>query len=79
MSLAILVHFLCVQHVSDITPLTPDDPYSGRTEPLTFKRCISYIYSTNTGTEYFKLSVFFSSKCNLFHNSNLFCSCFIHI
>jgi len=25
------------------------------------------------------LSVFFSSKCSLFHNSNLFGSCFIHI
>ena len=25
------------------------------------------------------MSVFFSSKCSLFHNSNLFGSCFIHI
>jgi len=25
------------------------------------------------------LSVFFSSKCSLFHNSNVFGSCFIHI
>ena len=30
------------------------DHYSGRTAPLTSKRCILYIYSTNTGTEYFK-------------------------
>ena len=37
-----------------INPLTPKDPYSGRTAPLTSKRCILYIYSTNTGTEYFK-------------------------
>ena len=37
-----------------ITPLTPNDPYSGRTAPLTSKRCILYIYSTNTCTEYFK-------------------------
>jgi len=56
-------------------PLTPNDPYSGRTAPLTSKRCILYIYSTNTGTEYFKLSVFSSSKCSLFHNSNVFGSC----
>ena len=38
----------------NINPLTPNDPYSGRTAPLTSKRCIVYIYSTNTGTEYFK-------------------------
>ena len=34
--------------------LMPNDDYSGRTAPLTSKRCILYIYSTNTGTEYFK-------------------------
>ena len=34
--------------------MTPNDEYSGRTVPLTFKRCILYIYSTNIGTEYFK-------------------------
>ena len=34
--------------------LTPNDPYMGRTAPLTSKLCILYIYSTNTGTEYFK-------------------------
>jgi hypothetical protein len=34
--------------------LTPNDHYSGRTTPLTYKRCILYIYSTNIGTEYFK-------------------------
>ena len=39
-------------------PLTPNDPYSGRTAPLTSKRCILYIYSTNTGTEYFKHGVY---------------------
>ena len=40
-----------------------NDPYMGRTAPLTSKRCILYIYSTNIGTEYFKharYSVFFS-------------------
>ena len=36
------------------TPLTPNDPYRGRTAPLTSKRCILYIYSTNIITEYFK-------------------------
>jgi len=39
------------------------DHYSGRTAPLTSKRCILYIYSTNIGTEYFKhviYSPFFS-------------------
>ena len=43
--------------------LTPNDPYMGRTAPLTSKRCILYIYSTNIGTEYFKhalYSTFFS-------------------
>jgi hypothetical protein len=33
--------------------LTPNDPYSGRTAPLTSKRCILYIQQ-NIGTEYFK-------------------------
>ena len=37
-----------------INCLTPNDPYMGRTAPLTSKRCILYIYSTNIGTEYFK-------------------------
>jgi len=32
--------------------------YSGRTAPLTSKRCILYIYSTNTGTEYFKRGIY---------------------
>ena len=38
--------------------MTPNDHYSGRTAPLTSKRCILYIYSTNIGTEYFKLGVY---------------------
>ena len=37
-----------------LNPLTPNDPYSGRTAPLTSKYCTLYIYSTNIGTEYFK-------------------------
>jgi len=46
-----------------INPLMPNNHYSGRTAPLTSKHCILYIYSTNTGTEYFKNginSLFFS-------------------
>jgi len=70
----------------NIKPSTPNDPYSGRTATLTSKRCILYIYSTNTGTEYFKHGIqspffFFSlsSKRSLFHNSNVFGSCIIHV
>ena len=47
----------------DINRLTPNDLYKCRTAPLTSKRCILYIYSTNVGTEYFKhaqYSPFFS-------------------
>ena len=39
-------------------PLTPNDHYSGRTAPLTSKRCILYIYSTNICTEYFKHGIY---------------------
>ena len=46
----------CVLDV--IYPLTPNDPYMGRTAPLTSKRCILYIYSTNVGTEYFKHALY---------------------
>ena len=42
------------------TRLTPNDPYMGRTAPLTSKRCILYIYSTNIGTEYFKHALYSS-------------------
>jgi hypothetical protein len=66
-----------------LNPLTPNDPYSGRTAPLPSKSCILYIYSTNRGTEYFKHGTyspfFLDSKCSLFHNSNVFGSCIIHI
>ena len=41
-----------------VNPLTPNDHYSGRTALLTSKRCILYIYSTNTGTEYFKHCIY---------------------
>jgi len=43
---------------ANFNPLTPNDHYSGRTEPLTSKRCILYIYSTNKGTEYFKHGIY---------------------
>jgi len=66
-----------------INPLKPNDPYIGRTAPLNSKRCILYIYSTNLCTVYFKHCIYspfyFSSKCSLFHNSNVFGSCIIHI
>jgi hypothetical protein len=68
--------------LSFFNPLTPNDHYRDRTASLTSKRCILYIYSTNTGTEYFKHGVhspFFSSKCSLFHNTNVCVSCIIHI
>ena len=62
-----------------VNRLTLNDPYRGRTVPLTSKRCILYIYSANVGTAYFKHTLrFFSSKCSLFRNSNVFGS-YIHI
>ena len=71
------------QKLARINPLTPNDPYRGRTAPLTSKLYILYIYSTNTGTEYFKHGIcspfFSSSKFGFFHNSNVFGSCIIHI
>ena len=72
---------ICTNYILNL--LTPNDPYMGRTSPLTSKRCILYIYSTNIGTEHFKHALyspfFFSSKCSFFHNANLFGSCIIHI
>jgi len=65
-----------------INHLTPNDSYRGRTAPLTSKRCILYIYSTNIGTEYFKhgiYSLFFFLFKMQFHNSHVFVSCIIHI
>ena len=43
------------EYLTLTNPLTPNDHYRRRTAPLTSKRCILYIYSTNIGTEYFKL------------------------
>jgi len=52
-----------------INLLTPNDDYSGRTAPLTSKRCILYIYSTNIGTEYFKHGI----HCPFFPLQNAVC------
>jgi len=49
--------------------LTPNDDYSIRTAPLTSKRCILCIYSTNTGTEYFKHCI----NCPFFPLQNAVC------
>ena len=65
-----------------ITPLTPNDPYRGRTAPLTSKVAfyifIQQIQVWNILNMVYTLR-FFSSKCSLFHNSNVFGSCIIHI
>jgi len=50
--------------VTKFNPLTSNDHYNGRTVPLTSKRCILYIYSTNIGTAYFKHGIY-SSICSL--------------
>jgi len=44
--------------VASFNPLTPNDPYSGRTAPLTSKGRILYICSTDIGTEYFKHGIY---------------------
>jgi len=41
-----------------IDPLKPNDSFRGRTAPLTSKRFILYIYSTNICTEYFKHGIY---------------------
>ena len=66
--------FVCCKHIilkmdavplvsrGNINPLTLNDHYSGRTAPLTSKCFILYIYSTNTGTEYFKRGIYSPSS-----------------
>ena len=39
-------------------PLTPNDLYMSRTAPLTSKRCILNIYSTNVGNVHFKHALY---------------------
>ena len=48
---------MAAEHLQ-INRLTPNGTYMGRTAPLTSKRCILYIYSTNIGTEYFKHALY---------------------
>ena len=66
-----------------INPLTPNDPYKGRTAPLTSKVAfyifIQQIYVLNILNMLYNLRFFSSSKCSLFRNSNVFGSCIIHI
>jgi len=55
---SIIVRTFTINLKNCINPLTPNDDYSGRIAPLTSKRFILYIYSTNTGTEYFKHGIY---------------------
>ena len=43
----------------NVNSLKPNEHYRGSTAPLTSKRFILYIYSTNIGTEYFKYGIYF--------------------
>jgi len=58
------LHFVCLfveaqsQCRQSVKRLTPNDPYMGHTAPLTSKRCILCINSTNIGTEYFKHALY---------------------
>ena len=52
-----LIFYLWISF-SKLHRLTPNDTYMGRTAPLTSKRCILYMYSTNIGTEYFKHALY---------------------
>ena len=66
----------------DFNPLTPNVNYSGRTAPLTSKVAfyifIQQIQVLNILNMVYTFH-FFSSKCSLFHNYNVFDSCIIHI
>jgi len=57
---ATISYLMCLSTYLSVrfNPFTPNDHYSGRTAPLTSKRFILYIYSTNTGTEYFKHGIY---------------------
>jgi hypothetical protein len=62
---------------------TPNVNYTWRTAPLTSKVAfyifIQQIQVTNILNTVYTLRFFSSSKCSLFHNSNVFGSCIIHI
>jgi len=74
----------CLQRGTDwaFNLLTPNVNYSSRTAPLTSKVAfyifIQQIYVLNILNMVYTLR-FFSSKYSLFHNSNVFGSCIIHI
>jgi hypothetical protein len=54
---------------NEINPLTPNGHYSDHIAPLTSRRCILNIYSTNIHTEYFKhaaQSPFFSLQNSVY-------------
>jgi len=57
---ALFGHHQAYKQTVLIDPLTPNDLCSGRTAPLTYERWILYIYSTNTGNEYFKHGIYSS-------------------
>ena len=65
----VLVNNTTIYILKMFNPLTPNDHYNGRTAPLTSKRFILYIYSTNIGTEYFKNYI----KSSLFSLQNAVC------
>ena len=46
------------RHILTLNPLRPKDLYMSRTAPLTSKRRILYIYSTNIATECFKHALY---------------------
>ena len=55
----LLLPFRKRNHLHNLfNPLTPNDLYMSRNAPLTSKRPILYIYSTNVGTEYFKHALY---------------------
>jgi len=66
--------------VLDVNLLTPNVNYSGRTAPLTSKVAFYIFIQKVLNILNMVYTVrFFSSKCSLFHNSNVFGSCIIHI
>ena len=69
--------------LSYFNTLTPNDPYRGRTAPLTSKVAfyifIQQIYVMNILNVVYTSVFLLSSKCSLFHNSNVFGPCIIHI
>ena len=64
---------------AEINRLTPNDHYRGGTAPLTSKVAfyifIQEIWVLNILNTVYTLRLFSSSKCSLFHNSNIFGSC----